>query len=513
MFQVLEQTLVVLYLLWIYTTNNLKNCLQTFRLRKLYGKFSERRLNIVIQHEVLYFVYGLAFFTMGLAISMQIIQPSQLKLAKTLWLLAVFGFTHAVSEWGYLFVPIQTAGQEEYLLILMMVHLAFMALSFAFLLAFGLAQYFDKKIYILIPAAIFFVWYVNFIFFFDKHALSLWYVKSEIWARYLMGFPGAILSGLGLWRRRQELKVWGVRISHNLRNASITLLIYSVLGGLIVPAGDVFPSQILNNETFLHLFHIPVQVVRAVSSMFLSWYVLRILSVFRLEYEKNIEKIETLETLCTERQRIANDIHDGAIQALYGSGMLLDRASELIDTDPIRSKELITKVIERYNETIKSLRRYIHGLKSDDYGQAAVEHRFHQLLQEYREFPNITLEVSINIPIWFIFIPNAVDHTFFIMQEALANAARHSGGSIISVEIYGDELLYRMTIKDNGRGIGFLGKTITPTSLVSGLHGHGIDSMRQRSKQLNCKLEITTNDQGTQVMVELERSGHKVEAL
>ncbi len=121
---------------------------------------------------------------------MQIIQPSQLKLAKTLWLLAVFGFTHAVSEWGYLFVPIQTAGREEYLIILMMVHLAFMALSFAFLFAFGLAQYFDKRIYLLIPATIFLAWYINFIFYFDKQALDIWYVKSEIWARYLLGFPG-----------------------------------------------------------------------------------------------------------------------------------------------------------------------------------------------------------------------------------------------------------------------------------------------------------------------------------
>jgi signal transduction histidine kinase len=233
-----------------------------------------------------------------------------------------------------------------------------------------------------------------------------------------------------------------------------------------------------------------------------------------LEYEKNIEKIEKLETLCTERQRIANDIHDGAIQAIYGSGMLLERGSELIDHDPVRSKELITKVIERYNETIKSLRRYIHGLKSDDYGQAAIEQRFHHMFNEYREgFPNIKFEVSINIPIWFIFIPNAVDHTFFIMQEALANAARHSGGSSISVEIYGDELLYRMTIKDNGRGIGFERKNINQLFSGSGLYGHGIDSIHQRSKQLNSKLEIISNDQGTQVMVQLERSGHNVEKL
>ena len=259
---------------------------------------------------------------------MQIIQPSKLPFAKTLWLLAGFAFTHAISEWGYLFVPLQSVGRENILLLLMTVHLSFMTLSFAFLLAFGLAQYSSRKhIYLLIPVIIFIFWYFNFIAFFDQKALHPWYAKSEIWGRYLLGFPGALLSGLGLWRIRPEFSTWGPRIDRYLRDASVTILIYSVLTGLIVPPGDFFPNTIINNQTFFNLLHVPVQLVRAVLSILLSWYVFRLHSVFRLESRTNLEKIERLESIISERQRIANDIHDGAIQSIYGAGMLLDRAS------------------------------------------------------------------------------------------------------------------------------------------------------------------------------------------
>lgn len=75
---------------------------------------------------------------MGVAIIVQILQPSQLSFAKTLWLLAFFGILHAFSEWGYIFVPLQAAGHEELLVILSVLHLTLKASSFAFLLAFGI---------------------------------------------------------------------------------------------------------------------------------------------------------------------------------------------------------------------------------------------------------------------------------------------------------------------------------------------------------------------------------------
>jgi hypothetical protein len=47
-----------------------------------------------------YFAYGQAFFITGFAIALLTRSKSSLKIARRLWLLAGYGFTRALAEWG-----------------------------------------------------------------------------------------------------------------------------------------------------------------------------------------------------------------------------------------------------------------------------------------------------------------------------------------------------------------------------------------------------------------------------
>ncbi|WP_345788417.1 hypothetical protein, partial [Desulfosporosinus metallidurans] len=60
-------------------------------------------LNLII----IYFGYGLAFFTMGLVILLQYKQFSRITLAKNMWLLGAFGITHGLAEWGVMFTSLK----------------------------------------------------------------------------------------------------------------------------------------------------------------------------------------------------------------------------------------------------------------------------------------------------------------------------------------------------------------------------------------------------------------------
>ena len=48
---------------------------------------------------ILYLFYGLAFFTLGVAILSRDIRLSELGIARIIWLLAVFGIVHGFHEW------------------------------------------------------------------------------------------------------------------------------------------------------------------------------------------------------------------------------------------------------------------------------------------------------------------------------------------------------------------------------------------------------------------------------
>jgi hypothetical protein len=53
---------------------------------------------------VVFFIYGLAFFLMGVAILLQPRLGSVFKIENSLWLLAGFGLLHGLGEWMDMFL-------------------------------------------------------------------------------------------------------------------------------------------------------------------------------------------------------------------------------------------------------------------------------------------------------------------------------------------------------------------------------------------------------------------------
>jgi hypothetical protein len=85
-----------------------------------------------INHEIIYFVYGLMFFVLGLSIALQSRHSSHLDLARSVNWLAAFGFLHGFHEWGDLFIPLQAVYLAPgIILYLQYFHLLLLAVSFA----------------------------------------------------------------------------------------------------------------------------------------------------------------------------------------------------------------------------------------------------------------------------------------------------------------------------------------------------------------------------------------------
>jgi NarL family two-component system sensor histidine kinase LiaS len=92
-------------------------------------------------------------------------------------------------------------------------------------------------------------------------------------------------------------------------------------------------------------------------------------------------------------------------------------------------------------------------------------------------------------------LPLDTEQTLYrVAQEALANAARHSRASAISLRLVYAPTSVSLTVSDNG--VGF-----DPRAHAAGF---GLESMRQRLAELRGRLTVETSPAGTTVQAEVD---------
>ena len=247
--------------------------------------------------DVVFLVYGLAFLAMGMTIVIRNERDSELDVARLLWLLAAFGFSHGFLEWMDLWRvvrggPAWPAATQPLLLLL----------SYLFLFEFG-----RRLVRLSLPAAVLArpagrlleAWlYAPLLLMLaagtaasDQPALGL-----TIWSRYLPGFFGSCLAGVGCWRYcRRRLGADAATpdfpgIGNACRVAAVAFVAYGIFGGLVVPRAEWFPAAAINQENFLAAFGVPVQLLRAVCAVFVAASVASLLRVFGLESRRKLRR-------------------------------------------------------------------------------------------------------------------------------------------------------------------------------------------------------------------------------
>ena len=148
---------------------------------------------------ILYLLYGLAFFTLGVSILSRDIRLSELGIARIIWLLAAFGLVHGFHEWLELFEQLHPDIKTS---LFSYFRLAVVSLSFLFLLYFGLflniiTLYGDHALETIprIVKALIGIFALSVILFAAYLDVGS---GKDINTRLLVAFPGGLLSGVGL---------------------------------------------------------------------------------------------------------------------------------------------------------------------------------------------------------------------------------------------------------------------------------------------------------------------------
>jgi signal transduction histidine kinase len=445
---------------------------------------------------LVFYLYGLVFYTLGLTIMLQARQKSRLILAKSLPWLGAFGMIHGFFEWGDVFIPLQVQKLgSQYFTVFVLVQLIILAFSYFALFQFGieLLRPFNPRLSWVrfIPLGMFLLWLtgpfiIGFSFIND---FTEWSTFSNVMARYLLCVPGSIFSVIGLiHQQRLQIKPLKLpQIDNVVRIGAGTLATYGVLSGLIVPKSFIFPSTVLNYENFTRVMLMPPAVYRSIIGIVLLIAIIRSLDIFDLETNAMIQKMEEAQVVANEKEHMARDLHDGALQQVYAAGLLAESLKKHVPSDQATE---VDHLIGTINEAINQLRDFLPQQRLDvkkvDLAEALMpkieEARRHiriDTLWQRHKLPSLSIEQT--------------RHVAALMSEAISNVIRHAKSDHIEISLNYQENRLVMEIRDFGEGI--------PTFAEQ---GYGLKNMRDRAKLLGATLNIRTEiEKGTTVIMDM----------
>ena len=423
-----------------------------------------------------YFFYGLAFFSMGLLVAVEGGRASDVRLRRALPPLAGFGIVHAAHEWMEMYVLMGHPATVLEVTIMWAIELATLAFSFISLAAFGsflLAETeITRRLILLIPIGLQAVWVFGLYHFCGEYTGKVLWDVADTWTRYTLAIPASLLTAIGLVAQQRAFRRSGlIRFGQDALWAAITFGWYGLLGQFFTKATPLFPSSVINQQTFLNLFGFPIQLFRAVMAVAAAFFVIRFLRAFQVETERKIAELQAArleesqqrEVLRgelfrrvvaaqeAERQRIARDLHDETGQSLTAIGMGLRGLSGKLSARNKEAFATLHKLETVAADSLHELERLISDLRPshlDDLGLSATLRWYAGKIQEHS-----TISIRVDILGEECNLDDAMKITIFrIIQESLNNIIKHSQASHVNIYLCFEEKKVRINVHDNGIG-------------------------------------------------------------
>ncbi|MGW2202806.1 GAF domain-containing protein [Streptomyces sp. NPDC001774] len=164
---------------------------------------------------------------------------------------------------------------------------------------------------------------------------------------------------------------------------------------------------------------------------------------------RDAEQVSLLE----DRDRIARDLHDLAIQRLFATGMTLQSARRFVEHP--EAVDRLTRAIDDLDATIKIIRSTIFGLREHESpgGAPRLRNRVVKAVDVAAPMlgfaPALRMEglLDTDVP------PEAADEVLAVLGEALTNVARHARARKVDVTVAADEGVLTVEVCDDGVGM------------------------------------------------------------
>jgi PAS domain S-box-containing protein len=182
-----------------------------------------------------------------------------------------------------------------------------------------------------------------------------------------------------------------------------------------------------------------------------------------------------------ERTRIARELHDDINQRIALLAVELEQWNQHLPESAVDIHDHIDHARERLSEIandIQALSHRLHSSKLEYLGLAAAANSF---CREFSEQQKVRIEFShSDVPRT---MPREISLCLFrVLQEAVQNAAKHSGARHFAVDLYGSAEGIELTVRDQGVGFDWQN--------AESARGLGLISMKERLQLVDGELSV-----------------------
>lgn len=161
--------------------------------------------------------------------------------------------------------------------------------------------------------------------------------------------------------------------------------------------------------------------------------------------------IKIIDAQESERQHLANQLHDGPAQSLTNLILQAEICERLFDSDPVRARSELTELKQAVTGTFQKVREFIFDLRPMMLDDLGLNPTLKKSVEDYEQKTGIASNLTIAGRDQRL--PQHVEVTVFrLIQHLLSNVKKHAQATHVQVSLRVEEGKATVVVEDDGHG-------------------------------------------------------------
>lgn len=205
-----------------------------------------------------------------------------------------------------------------------------------------------------------------------------------------------------------------------------------------------------------------------------------------IESEKAASIEKSQQAVLNERLRISRELHDEVGATLSGIAMYSHLTKEQIKSNQTREIERSLSVIQQSSgEMVDKLNDIVWLINPEQDNLQKLLERLEEYAGDMTAVKSMQVRVTVTDKIAELSLPvETRRNIYLICKEAINNAVKYSGGSLLELTIKEVDRKLEFSVSDNGKGF----------DAVMVRRGNGLENMQKRADEIGAKLVLSSKE-------------------